>query len=351
MFHTRQQILTKYGLNIAAFNFIMGTQQLSGDFVDADGKRVIDITPEDDLVLRSARNSIYCFGSGTYSKGKLRGVRALPFHRFLCLRFLTIPVFEAYEEIFQLGLLRAKSVFTLAHMKRMHDRFIALCPEEIIGDIKELRVPENKEAFKAFMSAIDVVNLYSNPAIVEDLSTFLGVRVPLEVMLTTTAGSAEVREAMDRKMNVTARTAMDIVAYRRVFYDIHSLACDDVEAYLYLLPPSERALKKGAQGKDLPALAISSGAADMADRADILEYIMNQALQEYQMVARVRTSQAAQMSRAALDRFVKANEMLGAASPARIADKTREMVIHEVPPDEKLISMEEVRKRKSGSAS
>lgn len=245
MLRTRQQILTAFDLRTPTLDHLIGTDQLEHPFEPRDGRMLMDVTKDDVFVLTCARASIFNFGTGSVNKGKVRGIHAFPFHRLLLLHLVTEKLEDVYEGIFQMGLLPSKTRFPLSDLRAIYDRFLSFCPPRLrryVGSKKSPTKEADKNFFRLFLEAIDILFFYDHPESVEQLLLFLRFREPFEALLTTNGTCGEVAEATGRLFLLKEKID-SVSAYRQLFYAFHDLTKEDQEAYLLMLTPSEQKRK------------------------------------------------------------------------------------------------------------
>lgn len=309
---SRQKILTKFDLRQRSLDFIISSGLLDSSFVSERGQRVIELTPKDQFVLESARNGIYSFGFGSVINGQPRGVHALPFHRFLILRFMTDSPEDIYEELFQLGILESKNHFPLKELKKIHKRFVDRCPALIKKFVGPDRFPEKKEdelLYTLFLQAVDAWPFYSDPEKVEDLFLILNFREKAEIILTSNGMSGEIAEFLSKAYDIDFSPAI-ISAYRRLFYACHDLTKNDFLTYFLFIKRSERDAKRNALGKRLADVAIGLGLAEgLEDRQTLIE-MKNKALANFYSTRDIKTPQASQQSKNYLDQYLKLHDRL-----------------------------------------
>ena len=95
---SRAQILKKYDIRPKTLDVLLGSGLIQDPFESRHGRRLLPISPETDLFLQCAGNTIQSFGYGSTTNQRIKGVHSFPFHRFLALRFLTAPLDEVYDE-------------------------------------------------------------------------------------------------------------------------------------------------------------------------------------------------------------------------------------------------------------
>jgi hypothetical protein len=100
-----------------------------------------------------------------------------------------------------------------------------------------------------------------------------------------------------------------VQGYKLLFYSVHELQAEDLEAYFTIIPPTERDAKKGAARKKISQYAISQGISTKNVTA-ILEEVRADAQKDIFNLKKLKTSNAHQALRAALDRFLKADQRI-----------------------------------------
>lgn len=298
---SRAKVLKRYKISLGTLDTLIGTSTLKGKFEHRHGKSFLPISERDDFVLRSARNEIRSFEA------------ALPFHRFLVLRMVNTSLDEIYDEIFQIGLLSSEKHFTKDHLKTIHSIFLRNTPIELRSLFKARRAPRKKEQeiLDLFLETMSIKVYYEHPKLIEDLLFFLGMKSNLEAMLTTIASAEDVTEAVSKVAGLSIPLEA-VVSYRIMLYSTHDISTENMDAYLSLLPPKERRVRKEARTLTLSEFCVRHGV-DQAMRArEVLETIFLQAQREVLRLTKIKTPESAQVVRAAFDRLLKAHEAIEA---------------------------------------
>ncbi len=285
---------------------------MEGTFESKHGRRTLDVTPHNQFTLESSKNAIHSFGSGTVQRGKIRGVHSFPFHRFLILRFLNTPLSEIYEEIFQLDLLHGKVRFPAASLKKIHNRFLERLPDQIRNTVKRQIPPKSKkmkEAYDTFLTVMNIKKFYYEPELVEYLNPFMELKATLEMYLSAHSTAREIAHVIGAQMGVNVAD-IAVWSYRILFYSIHEINQDDLELYLSLILPQERKMKKLAIPKTIIELSVALGLDLLSETRDVLEVIRKDAQKQFFDLSHMKTSDARQARKHALDQFLKADEYI-----------------------------------------
>jgi len=251
---TRVQISEKYGISQATFNGIR--HLLVSAEKSRHGRTFFDIGDRDDFVLRCACNHIASFGLGVNDH-----VRVLPFHRFLCLKFLTTPPDEAVTEIHQRNLTAPK--FGVGYYKQLQKRFVSRVPKELRDLVKKQGVPTKKQRgmYEMLLNVIGVITPYNLPDWMDNLFTELvdpRVKTTLETVLTTRGSRADHQTGLEELSRRQWRNvALDL--YTSVFYDVGSLSEEDWRYYLSVIHPSEKRPKILARRMTTVELRVKEG--------------------------------------------------------------------------------------------
>jgi len=251
---TRVQICEKYGISPATFNEVQDL--LKAKPQAKHGRILYKIDPRDDFILRCAKNHIYSFGGSGRENGHI-----LPFHRFLCLKFLTTPQKEAVAEIHQRNLASPK--FGLGYYKKLEKRFLSRIPKELKDTVKKRKAPSAKQkgAYEMLLRVIGVIVPYSNPLWMDNFFSFLGdakTKNIIESVVTTRGTRADHQAAMEELSGQQWKNvALDL--YMSVFYDIAPMTERDWRYYLGIILPTERKAKSKARGMTTGELRIREG--------------------------------------------------------------------------------------------
>jgi hypothetical protein len=247
-------ICDKY--KISPTTFVKVQHLLKAKEVEKHGRHLFDIQPRDDFVLRCARNHVASFG-GT---GK-DTARILPFHRFLCLKFLTTPAKEAISEIHQRNL--ATTRFGLNYYKKLRERFISRVPKELRPLAKKLGAPNKKQlgAYEMMLNVIGAAVPYEHPKWLDNLFAFIGdgrAKNILETILTSRGSRTDHQRALEELSSQQWQNfALDL--YQSVFYDIAIMSEEDWKYYLSVIRPTEKYSRLSAKAMTTDAVRIKEG--------------------------------------------------------------------------------------------
>jgi hypothetical protein len=345
---SRAQILKNYDIRPKTLDVLL-SGIIDDVFESSHGRRVLDISPQTDIILQCSRNSIQSFGYGSSSKGKIRGVHALPFHRFLALRFLTTPIDEIHDEIFQLGLMSGPKAFSKKTLKAIHKRFVDRLPDILKPLAKKQNHPKKKKEKEAYDSLLRVLNIkkfYDEPDIVEGLLFFMGDKPQVEMYLSTESAHKEIAHVMSSLYGITVSAAA-MWSYRILFYSIHEISEADRDLYMLGVPPSERKRKKAALTKTVVGLAVALGVDVLSETRDVVNEIKKSAQKEFFNLYDQKTDSARQGRKHALDQFLKAEEYLEkhGGDMQDFSKIFSKFVIEKVP--DNVISIEDIRNEKA----
>lgn len=300
--YTKSQLLTKYDIPAAAFEVLQGGDHFSSPFKAKNGLSVVAPTKEDEFALECARLTTAGF----------RGAPLLPYHRFLVLRFLCLPVQDVYEELINVGLLASRERFKVSFLEKIFKKLKERAPKEIqkVFDTKEPPGPKAQVSlarFKKFLSIMNIRFFYENPDHVEDLGFFLKSRDVCELILTTSGTNDAIAEFFTQ--HIKAAIPCDaIVAYRLLYYAAHELSTEDWKSYLATIPPDERKAKTDARGKDLVEYASMKGILGLASMGDMLDRAKMKYIRELSNTQGFQTPAALQAQRSALDSILKIDQ-------------------------------------------
>jgi len=127
--------------------------------------------------------------------------------------------------------------------------------------------------------------------------------------LSTHSTAKEIAHVVSAQLGVNvAEIAM--WCYRTVFYSPHELTEEDLEMYFSLVPPQERKDKRQAIPKTIVELAVARGLDLLSETTDILEVIRKEAQKQFFNLSSMKTSDARQAQKHALDQFLKADEYI-----------------------------------------
>lgn len=251
---TRVQICDEYRISPATFNAVK--HHLKAKAIPQHGRLFYNIDDRDDFVLRCAKNHIASFGG----RGR-DNAHILPFHRFLCLKFLTTPQEEAVNEIYQRNL--ATPHFGLGYYKKLEKRFVARVPKELRSLARKRGVPNKKQlgAYEMMLNVIGVITAYNVPRWLDNFFSFLGdaqTKNIVETVVTTRGSRADHQTALEELSGQQWKNvALDL--YTSVFYDVGSLSEEDWRYYLSIILPTEKRSKAKALNMTTGDLRVQEG--------------------------------------------------------------------------------------------
>jgi hypothetical protein len=298
--YTKSQLLTKYDIPFKAFEVLQGLDLFRSQFVAKNGLSVVTLTKEDAYALECARLTVPGF----------RGAPLLPFHRFLILRFLCLPVKDVYEELMNTGLLASRERFDLAYLKKIHKKMVARAPKEIKKMLTTNAVPTTKlgkQRLEIFLRAMNILYFYHYPKQVENLDYFLQAKLVVELILTTSGSNGEIAEYFSKNMKATIEPD-SVVGYRLLYYSTHEMEKSQWKSYLATIAPDERKAKADARGKDLLDYSIMKGLKGIASITDILERAKMRYIRELSNSQGFQTPSALQAQRSCLDSILKIDQ-------------------------------------------
>jgi hypothetical protein len=300
--YTKSQLLTKYDIPFEAFEVLQGSGHFTSRFRSRNGLSVVTPTKEDTFALECARLSMLGF----------RGAPLLPYHRFLVLRLLCLPVKDVYEELINTGLLASSERFKIDFLRKFHKALVKRAPKEV-KKVLETNEPPTKKAkvgrarFEKFLSIMNIKIFYDNPDYIDDLGFFLKSRDVFELILTTSGSNDAIAEFFTN--HVKAQIPRDaILAYRLLYYAAHEMSVKDWKAYLATVPPDERKAKSDARGKDLVEYSIMKGIQGLASMGDMLDRAKMKYIKELGNSQGFQTPGALQAQRSALDSILKIDQ-------------------------------------------
>ena len=297
---TKSQLLSKYDIPFEAFEVLQGMGHFKSRFAGRGGLSVVTPTKEDLFALECARLTVLGF----------RGAPLLPYHRFLILRLLCLPVKDVYEELINSGLLASKERFRLDYLKKLHAAMVKRAPKEIKKVLEKRVLPKSKigkKRFEKFLSILNIKFFYDSPERIDELGFFLKDREVVEMILTTSGSNEDIADYFSSHLK--AKVPIDaILAYRLLFYSTHELSEKAWEKYLLTIPPNERQAKTDARKKDLVDYSIMKGLKGLATMTDVLDRVKTRSLKELGNAQGFQTPGALQSQRTALDSILKIDQ-------------------------------------------
>ena len=250
---SRVQICDRFGLRAASFDAV--SQFISCTPVPVRGVVVYPLTPKDEFILGCARVHGASFG------GENNEIHTLPFHRFLCLRFLTSSVKETIIEIEQRNL--ATSRFSRVYLGHLASWFAKRLPAVLRPIVKKKRADtaEEEAMLRTLLKVLGIEWTYDNPQWIDDLFKPFPdheARKIFELTLTT-KGTREEKQAALEELLRFQWGAHPLDMYEGVFYDRGTMSDADWNYYISVLLPSDAKAYEAARVETTNAFIIREG--------------------------------------------------------------------------------------------
>jgi len=298
--YTKSQLLTKYDIPFEAFEVIQGSDKFKSRIYAKNGLSVVSPSKEDQYALECARLTMSGF----------RGAPLLPYHRFLVLRFLCLPVKDVYEELINTGLLASKYRFDITYLKKIHKAMVKRAPKNIKKMFETQEFPKSdagKKLLDTFLSIVNVRFFFNNPDRVDELSFMLNTKLIYELILTTSGANDAIAEFFSKRTRGQIPEE-SIRGYRVLFYAVHEMNNEHWKNYLSMVAPDERKAKTDARGKDLIGYSIEKGIQGMASMGDMLERAKMNYIRDLGNSQGFQTPAALAKQRSALDGILKIDQ-------------------------------------------
>lgn len=306
------QVLSEYKVSLRTFEELCGRGLLKGDLAAKQGKVFLELTSHNDFVLRCAANDIHSF------KFAQSDVPVLPYHRFLCLRFVNTSFQETYDELVGIGIINKFGAIKKSTLSRYHAQFVRKCPVELREYIDSKTEPIKKEPLRRFRLMLEVLGIqgyYDTPQCVEEMSFFIDHKEHLEPVLTTISTAEEVAEVFGKMANLTIPANL-LGSYRTLFYAVHTMQPHDRSVYFASLPPKERHLRINAADMRIQEFVLKQGLDNIYEQRVLLDELQKMARLSLARTSRLKHDAGLQITRANLDIFLKINDRLDLVSKA-----------------------------------
>ena len=251
---TRAQLIRKYGLKSQTFDAIRGS--LEAQPQGRHGNVFYDLTENDKLAVECSRNHNYSFGSDDQSV-----IHVMPFHRFMCLRFLTTSLEDLLDEIHYRHLVSTK--FGKEYLKKLHGRFIKRLPKSLQELAREKAEPPKDlvNQYRLMLEVLGLGMLYDEPLWLETYFELLGdsgVKALVETIFTTQGDVREQQKALEELTGYQWKErGVDI--YKTMFYDVDPMNSSAWKYYESRLKVSERQRKQAALGMSTTEFCVREG--------------------------------------------------------------------------------------------
>lgn len=235
---SRIQTCDKYDLRPGSFD--IAAEIVKPKLVVEHGRALFVVDDAFDFALQCARNHVASFASDKR--------RLLPFHRFLCLKFLTVSDEELLSETRHRNLvMNGMTKGTLRHLK---DRFLARLPARFKSLAKKQAPPPaaKKREYEILLQILGVEAPYKLPGLVDEFFRYISdttTKIIIESTLTT-HGTLEEKRAVIQELSGMEWSMTAIEVYASIFYDLGWMSKSDWEFYVAMLYPTERQRKRQA---------------------------------------------------------------------------------------------------------
>lgn len=250
---SRVQICDRFGLRAASFDAV--SHLITCKPIPKHGLVVYPLTAKDEFILACARVHGSSFSNGNNE------IHVLPFHRFLCLRFLTSSIHETMIEIEQRNL--ATSRFDKRYLGRLAAGFSKNLPAQLKIIVKKKRVESAEEEmmFRILLEVLGIEWAYDNPQWIDDLFKPFPdheARKIFELALTT-KGTREEKQAVIEELLRLQWGAHPLDLYEGMFYDRGAMSDADWAYYKSILLPSDAKAYESARSETTSAFIIREG--------------------------------------------------------------------------------------------
>lgn len=251
---TRAQIAKKFGISPTTFVEVSGL--LESKPIPKHGNIFYDLTKNDKIVLECSQNH----GASFKTDGQAV-IHLLPFHRFLCLRFLTTPIDDVMDELRSRNLVTHR--FGYEYLKKIHNRFIKRVPKAM-RQIARKKLPPTRELEKQYRLMLRVLGIempYDNPLWIEVMFESVSDKRLKQLTETvfTTRGNKKDQQTTLAELTGYRWKDVGVDVYRSLFYDLYSMDESDWEYYTGFLSPPERKAKRKAYRMSTNELLVFEG--------------------------------------------------------------------------------------------
>jgi len=251
---TRAQIYKKFG--ISPSTFVEVSVLLESKPKSQHGNVFYDLTKNDKIMLECAQNH----GASFKTDGRAV-VHLLPFHRFLCLRFLTTPLDDVMDELRYRNLVTQR--FKYEYLKKVHGRFISRIPKALRA-IARKKAPPTRELepqYRLMLRVLGIEMPYDNPLWIEIMFESVSDRRLKQLTETvfTTRGDKKDQQATLAELTGYRWKDVGVDVYRSLFYDLYAMDDSDWDYYTGFLAPPERKAKKRAYRMSTNELRVFEG--------------------------------------------------------------------------------------------
>lgn len=249
---SRVQICDRFGLRAASFDAV--SPLLSCKPVADRGRIIYPLAPKDEFVLGCARvhGASFC--------GDNKNIHTLPFHRFLCLRFITSSLQETVLEINQRYLANG---FDSRYLGKLFAWFVKRLPEPVRAAVKR-KLPESAEETEMVRTLLKVIGIlwaYDNPQWVDGFFEYFHNHEAKKIfeLALTTKGTRDEKQLIIEELLRVQWQAHPIDLYECLLYDLGVMTEKDWAYYKSVLLPSDAKAYEEARNETTSAFITREG--------------------------------------------------------------------------------------------
>ena len=309
---SKGQILSDYKISLRTFEDLIGRSLVKGSPIARQGKVFIEITPHNDFIFRASANDIFSF------KNIRADVPVLPYHRFLCLRFVNTSAQETFDELTSFGIISKTGSVKKSTLTRYYAQFARKCPVEIRRYVETKSEPVKKEDHRLFRLFLDVLGIsayYDSPQCLDEFSFFMEHRGHLEPVMTTISTAEEVADVFGKMTGIPIPVELT-AAYRVLFYSTHDMQEPDRHMYFSSFPAKERHLRTAAAESRIQEFVLKQGLDNVYEQRVLLDELQKIAQLSLARASHLKHDAGIQITRSNLDMFLKINDRLDLVSKA-----------------------------------
>ena len=258
MGHSRPQIAKEFRINERTLCWLEQTGRLHLEWTPLNGLLTCEL--DDD-----ARRILDC---AAVSMTALDGVDInglFPFHRFLVLRTLQLPLDVQYQELVDRNIV-AEAGFKIGDISVMRERIIERLPLVVRRFVKLGRPPETDEERQWLDCVLDVCEIhlaYHHPELEQSFQFMPNpeYKEAVDCAISTKSSYADIQKFLIEILSLKV-SVEGIAFYQQLFHDVNIVPTDNLRLYLKRVKPSMRNKLALAVNSSIDTFRVKSGIDD-----------------------------------------------------------------------------------------
>lgn len=258
MGHSRPQIAKEFRINERTLCWLEQTGRLQLDWTPINGLLTCTLDENATRVLTCASVAMPAL-DGKGEDG------LLPFHRFLVLRTLQMPVEIQYQELVDRNII-SEAGFSLETITAIREKIIDRLPLIVKRMVKLGRAPETDEERQWLDGVLDVCEIhlaYHHPELEQSFQFMPNVeyKEAVDCAVSTKSNYADIQKFLLDVLGLKV-SVEGIAFYQQLFHDVNIVSSENLKLYLKKIRPSLRNRLTLAVNSSIDTFRVKSGIDD-----------------------------------------------------------------------------------------